>query len=160
MYVLINRDQMDLIAKHPNFMVLYNLGIINCPEAQETIPLEVGMFKDFVDSELTMLYISITAEIPKDEWTREQLEYLLLHLINECKENIIDQKEVCDQAEYALKWDIQGYCSFVKGKREASHDEGLWDNLTIDFTTEQAAILLTSMLPVDFKRPIQRAFEG
>lgn len=160
MFVLINRDEMDLVAKHPNFMALYNLGIINCPDSQETIPFEFGMFKDFVDSELTMLYIAITAEAPRDEWTREDLEYLLMYLINECKENIIDVSEVCAQAEYCIKWDIEGYCSFVKGKREPSHDEGLWDNLTIDFDTEQAAILLTSKPPIDFKRAIQRPFEG
>lgn len=160
MFVLINRDEMDLIAKHPNFMVLYSLGVINCPESQETIPLEPGMFADFVDSELTMLYISITAEVPKAEWKREDLEYLLLYLINECKENILDSREVFDQAEYCIKWDIQGYCSFLKGKREPSHDEGLWDNLTLDFDTERSAILLANRPSIDFKRAIQRPFEG
>lgn len=160
MFVLINRDEMDLVAKHPNCLVLFNLGIINCPDSNETIPFEHGMFKDYLDSELSMLYISITTEIPKDEWTRDDLIYLLMHLINECKENIIDQKEVCDQAEYALEWDIQGYCSFLKGKREPSMDEDLWDNLTLDFDTEQAAILLASKPAIEFKRPIQRPFEG
>ena len=160
MFVLINRDEMDLVAKHPNCMVLFSLGIINCPECQETLPFEHGMFKDFVDGELIMLYISITAEIPKAEWNREELEYLLMHLINECKENLLEPKEVFDQADYCIKWDIQGYCSFVKGKREPSHDEGLWDNLTLDFDTDKAAILLASRPPIDFKRAIQRLFEG
>lgn len=160
MFVLINRDEMDLVAKHPNCLVLFNLGIINCPDSNETIPFQHGMFKDYLDSELTMLFISITTEIPPDEWTRSDLEYLLMHLINECKENLIDQKEVCDQAEYALEWDIQGYCSFLKGKREPSMDEGLWDNLTLDFDMAQAAILLSSKPAIEFKRAIQRPFEG
>lgn len=160
MFVLINRDEMDLVAKHPNFVALYNLGIINCPDSQEVIPFEYGMFKDYVDSELTMLYIAITCEAPDDSWTREQVEYLLMHLINECKENLIEIKEVCDQAEYCIKWDIEGYCSFVKGKREPSHDEGLWDNLTIDFSMGEAATLLATMSPIVFKQPLQRPFEG
>ena len=160
MFVLINRDEMDLVAKHPNCMALYNLGIINCPDCQETIPFEQGMFKDFVDSELTMLYISITTEIPESEWTREDLEYLLMYLINECAESIIDVNEVCSQAQYALDWDIQGYCSFLKGKREPSMDEGLWSNLMVDFDNAKAAILLSTKPDIDFKRPIQRPFEG
>jgi hypothetical protein len=159
MYILINRDEMDLLAKHPNFLALYNLGIINCPDSQEVIPLEAEMFNDYVDSELTMLYIAITAEVPPDNWSRQDLEYILLHLINECKENIIDVNEVCAQAEYCIRWDIEGYCSFVKGKREPSHDEGLWDNLTLDVSTEAAAILITSKPTIEFKRPIQRPFE-
>ena len=160
MFILINLDEMYIIANHPNCLVLFNLGIINCPDGNETIPLQEGMFKDYVDSELTMLYISMTCEVPPDEWTRSDLEYLLMYLINECKENLIDQKEVCDQAQYALDWDIQGYCSFLKGKREPSMDEGLWDNLTIDFSPEQAATLLASKPPIEYKRPIQRPFEG
>lgn len=160
MFVLINRDEMDLVAKHPNFMVLYNLGIINCPESQETIPFEHGMFKDYVDSELEMLFISITAEVPPTDWKRDDIEYLLMYLINECKENILDQNEVCAQAEYCIKWEIEGYCSFIKGKREPSHDEGLWDNLTLDFDMQQAAILLANRPPIEFKHPLQRPYEG
>lgn len=159
MYVLINRDQMDLVAKHPNFQTLYCLGIINCPDAQEVIPFEQSMFKDYVDSELTMLYIGITLETPDDAWTRDQLEYLLMHLINEVPETLLDDKHVADQADYAIKWGLEGYCSFVKGKREPSMDEGLWDNCTLDFEASNAAILLATMSPIAFKAPIQRPFE-
>ena len=159
MFVLINRDSYDLIAKHPNCVVLYNLGIINCPESQETIPFENGMFKDWDDHEVTMLFIGITLESPDPSWSREQVEYLLMYYINECKENILDQKEVCDQAQYAIEWDIQGYCSFLKGKREPSFDEGLWDNLNVDYDPEIAATLLATMNPIVFKPAIQRPFE-
>lgn len=159
MYVLINRDQMDLIAKHPNFATLYGLGVINCPDTQEVIPLEVGMFKDYVDSELTMLFIGVTLEVPPDTWTRDQIEYLLLHVLNETAESILDEKQINDQAEYAIKWGLEGYCSFLKGKREPSMDEGKWENLTIDFSLDSAAILLTTMSPIVFKAPIQRPFE-
>lgn len=117
------------------------------------------MFKDWDDHEVTMLFIGITLESPNPSWSRGQVEYLLMYYINECKENILDQKEVCDQAQYAIEWDIQGYCSFLKGKREPSFDEGLWDNLTVDYDPEIAATLLATMNPIVFKPAIQRPFE-
>jgi hypothetical protein len=159
MYVLINRDKYDLIAKHPNFLTLHHLGIINCPECQEVLPLEFGMFKGWQKYELVMLYIGITLETPPDEWEYSDLEYILIHLMNEAKETLLNFNEAAAQAEYAIEWDIQGLCSFVVGAKVPSLDEGLWDNLTIDISTEDAAKLLITKRAIEFKHPMQLAFK-
>lgn len=158
MYVLIDTSKMDLVAKHPNFLVLYHLGIINCPNDCSVLPLDHKPFSDFTEEDLATLFVGVTCEIPDDDWDRSDLEFLLLNFLNEAPETILDAANVEAQALYAIEWGIEGYCSFLKGKKEPSMDEGLWQNITVPHDLDYCYDLLIELKEIEFKTPLQRAF--
>lgn len=146
---------MEFIAKHPNFATLYELGIIMCADDQAVFPLDMEALKAYNDGAIEMLYISLTLEAPCFEG--DKLRRIVLEYLNEIPETRLDASSVSAQASYCIKWGLEGYCSYLQGKKEPSMDEGLWSASTIPCNMEWENSL-TPETAIILKAPVQMPF--
>lgn len=135
MYVLIDTDKMELLAKHPNWMTLHQLGIIMCPESTLVTPIED--YGSLEDIDLQMFYINLTGNLGAAPYDRQIVERILSDYINELPETTLDHTEACKQAEFCIEYDVQGYCSFQAGQVVPSMEEGLWKPLSCTYNPER-----------------------
>lgn len=155
MFILIDEEEMEIVAKHPNYGVLCDLGCIQCPDDALVVSLDHNTFHQYNSHQLEMLYIGLTGEVRAEYPELKRMQRLMGAYANELDETLIVREQVSAQADYALTWGIEGYCSFVPGKFEPSDQEGLWQNQTVfkGIAWEQGVI--EHMAPVLFKNPLQ-----
>ncbi|UPT53004.1 hypothetical protein [Hafnia phage yong3] len=155
MYVLIDYDEMNVLAKHPDFAVLTELGVIICPEAQTVFPLEPDQFNQFDATQIQLLYINLTENYAGAPYDRDLVNHILTDYINELPETILDSKRVAAQAEFCVTWDIQGLCSYDPRKDVPNMEEGLWKPLTCTYSMERENAILGGDLSIEYKAPKQ-----
>ena len=113
MYILIDTDLMQVIAKHPNVQYLNELGILRCSESAAVIPLEVSYILDtFNDVDLQKLYISLTGNKQGCLYPRMIIGKILHYYLNNFKETVIHDN-VGAQAQWAIDNDLQGDCAYA-----------------------------------------------
>lgn len=159
MFVLINEEEMQLIAKHPNFALLHELGIIMCPDDCVVMPFDINCLNAYNEPELEMLYISTTNKVREEYPQLGALRRLLVAYINEIPETKLDAPSTGSQADYCIQWGIEGYCSYLPGKREPSDTEGLWQYPTVDRNVEWENAHSHENCPILFKAPLAAAFK-
>lgn len=148
MYVLIDTDKCELLAKHPNWMTLHQLGIICCPESTLVTPLED--LKELEDISIQLLYINLTNNLNGAPYEREIVNHIVSTYLNELPETTLDHTEASQQAEFCLAYDVQGYCSFQPGQAVPAVEEGLWKSLHCTYNAEREnAIVSGSRLIFD-----------
>lgn len=158
MHLLINTEEMEIIAKHPNWAVLYELSVIICPDDCAVIPMSVEQLELFTQSELEMLFIGLTLDVRDAYPQGREMHLILLDYLNELPENRLDETNVALQASYAIKWGIEGHCSYVAGKKEPSFDEGLWQNPTIDSDLQKEIELTSEVREIKLKPFVQAPY--
>lgn len=155
MFILINEEEMEIIAKHPNYGVLCGLGCIMCKDDALVVELDHSTFDRYYDSQLEMLYIGLTGEVRDEYPSQEQMLRLMVAYANELPETYLVAEEVSAQADYVLEWDIEGYCSYAPGKKEPDMEEGKWSNPTVYKGEEWERQIVEKMAPVVFKTALQ-----
>lgn len=141
MYILIDTDKFELLAKHPNWMTLHQLGIICCPESTLVAPEDdLTGLEDF---DLQMLYINLTNNLEAAPYDREIVERILFDYFTQLPETILDHAEVSRQAEFCLEYDVQGYCSFQPGQVVPSMEEGLWKPARLQHNAERESSVIS-----------------
>ena len=117
MFILINEEEMGIIAKHPNYGALCDLGCIMCKDDALVIELDHNTFNRYNNPQLEMLYIGLTGEVRDDYPARDTMLRLMVAYANELNETYLVAEEVAAQAAYVLEWDIEGYCSYQAVKK-------------------------------------------
>ncbi len=159
MYILIDMDKMRFVAKHPNFAVLSELGVIMCSEAQEVIPMDVKAFETFGDVEFQMLYINLTGNQTGALYDRKTAAQILVDYLNECEETYLGPWEVSKQCDYVLENDLQGQCTYVAGSTVPSIEQDLWTYLAKPLSMPREELLSSGNAETVIKPPVQAPFQ-
>lgn len=156
MYVLIDTDKMELLAKHPNWMTLHQLGIIICPES--TLVTPVDNLNDLDDIQAQLLYINLTDNLNGAPYEREIVNHILSDCFAQLPETALDHAEACAQAEFCVEYDIQGLCSFQPGQMVPSMEEGLWESLRCERNAERENAIISGSWVVPCTAALQPAW--
>lgn len=156
MYVLIDTDKFELLAKHPNWLTLHQLGIICCPES--TLVTPVDDLHDLEDVDLQMLYINLTENLGAAPYEREIVERILFDYFTQLPETIMDHAQISAQAEFCVEYDIQGYCSPQLGQYVPSMDEGLWKPARVQYNAEREGDIISGSRVVCEQPALQPAW--
>lgn len=159
MFVLINEEEMEVIAKHPNFALLHELGIVMCPDDCIVMNFDCDCLNTYNEAELELLYLNVTNKSRNQYPQLESFRRLMVAYINEMAETTLDPNSTASQADYCIKWGIEGYCSYRPGKKRPSDEEGLWKCQVIDRDTEWENSRSYADAPVIFKAPLAPAFK-
>ena len=159
MFILINEEEMEIIAKHPNYGALCDLGCIMCKDDALVIELDHNTFHRYNNPQLEMLYIGLTGEVRDEYPARDKMLRLMVAYANELNETYLVAEEVAAQAAYVLEWDIEGYCSYQSGKKEPNMEEGLWQNPILYKGVEWEQQIIENMPVIQFKTALQTAWK-
>lgn len=114
MYLLIDKEQLTVLYKHPNMRVLDNLRHIECQQPVLITGYKDGVFGDMTDLELRMLYRNMCGQ-SFDGFARWHLEATLIAMCDNlpvCNYNAI---EIATQAHCIQEDDDELY-KFVPGE--------------------------------------------
>ena len=115
MYVLIDYDRMQVLAKHPNFQRLHEYGILCCSESSVVLPLEVEeLYKEFDDVQMQLLYINLTGNKQGALYPKKMISKIIHYFLNEIPETVIDA-DVAEQADWAIASNKEGECMYCEG---------------------------------------------
>lgn len=126
MYILIDRERMALIHKHPNPNVLCDLAWIECHQAPYSIfPFDdANELRSYTDMELTTLYRNITGV--DHNLTRPQLMQVLFDLIDRIPESDVNPFEADRQAALIPEGDERRWL-YVKGATRPAQKADLFE---------------------------------
>lgn len=159
-YILIDMDGMKVIAKHPNFAVLSELGVIMCSESQIVLPLEDYALEKFTDLEFQLLYINLTGNKAGILYGDNAARKVLLDYLNEIPETELSPYEVSKQCDWCLENDMQGQCTYVPGSNVPSKEQTLWDGFKVPAKSERESAIVSGEVETSFTAPVQPAFEA
>ncbi|AVJ51798.1 hypothetical protein Vid5_gp43 [Pantoea phage vB_PagS_Vid5] len=159
-HILIDMDGMKVIAKHPNFAVLSELGVIMCSESQVVMPLEAYALENLTDLEFQLLYINLTGNKMGVLYDSAAAQKVVLDYLNEIPETELSPYEVGKQCDWCLENDLQGRCTYVPGSNVPSQEQTLWDGFKIPAKPERESAIVSGEVTTDFAPPVQPAFEA
>lgn len=159
-YILIDMEGMKVIAKHPNFAVLSELGVIMCSESQLVMPLEEYSFNEITDLEFQLLYINLTGNKLGVIYDTDSARRVLLDYLNTIPETELSAYEVSKQCDWCLENDLQGKCTYVPGSNVPSQEQTLWDGFKVPANTERETAIVAGEVRTEFAAPVQAAWEA
>lgn len=160
MYILLNTETFNVEAKHPNFAVLSELGILLCSESQHVMPMTVDSFVKMGDVDFQMLYIKLTGNNKGILRDRVASAKVVMDYLNDCDETMLSAFEVSKQCDYALENDLQGKCVYVQGWNRPSTDGTItWKHLSRKVNEQREEAIATNVVKTEVKDPLQAPFE-
>lgn len=123
MHVLIDREQMLVLYKHPKLSVLDNVRHIECPQSCAIVPYQ-DHFGDLTDLELRLLYRNLCGQSFQG-YARHHLEATLKMMCEALPESPINEYEALLQA-MTIDMEDEDYYRYAPGSTEPSKQNVLF----------------------------------
>src|SRR5699024_382170 len=136
MYILVDYDRMQVLAKHPNFQRLHEYGILCCSESSVVLPLEVEeLYKEFDDVQMQLLYINLSGNKQGALYPKLLICKIIHYLLNEIPETL-RYADVVEQAHRAIASNKVDECMRREGRSVPVLGEGTTIQVRCDSSLE------------------------